>query len=61
MFDDFEGTQKGVVNVSFLRQSMPRHILIEPCPMAVLERYGFGGRIISALPFNMENLSITNR
>src|SRR5215471_12852813 len=61
VFDDFEGTEKGVINVAALRSAMPQHILIEPCPTGILERYGIQGRSLSALLFNVKNLSITNQ
>jgi len=61
VFDDFEGTEKGVINVAALRSVLPQHVLFEPCPTEILERYGIQGRSLSALLFNVKNLSITNQ
>jgi predicted O-methyltransferase YrrM len=59
VFDDFEGTEKGVANVANLRPSLKGYVLIEPCPAALLERYGIQGRSLSALLFNTANLNVT--
>lgn len=61
VFDDFEGTEKGVANVLALRQSLRSHILIEPCPTEILRRHGIEGRSLSALLFNTANLMLTNQ
>jgi len=49
--DDFEGVEKGVANLSLLRQS-PRfknHALIYPCPRPLLERRGFSSHSLTAV------------
>lgn len=49
--DDFEGAEKGVANLSMLRQ-LPRfknYALIYPCPRALLERRGFSSYSLLAV------------
>jgi len=59
VFDDFEGTEKGVANIASLRASLKGHVLIEPCAPALLERYGIQGRSLAALLINTANLNVT--
>lgn len=61
VFDDFEGTEKGVANVLALRQSLRSYMLIEPCRTDILRRHGIEGRSLSALLFNTTNLMLTNQ
>jgi predicted O-methyltransferase YrrM len=48
--DDFEGIEKGVANLSLLRQSarFKNHALIYPCPRELLERRGFSSYSLTA-------------
>ena len=59
VFDDFEGTEKGVANIAALRASLKGYVLIEPCAPALLERYGIQGRSLAALLINTANLNVT--
>jgi predicted O-methyltransferase YrrM len=61
MFDDFEGTEKGVANVASLRASLKGYVLVEPCSTALLQRYGIQGRSHAALLLNTANLNVTNQ
>jgi hypothetical protein len=49
--DDFEGMEKGVANLSFLRQSarFKNHALIYPCPRSMLDRRGFSSHSLTAV------------
>jgi predicted O-methyltransferase YrrM len=60
-FDDFEGTEKGVVNTANIRPLFNNYFVIEPCPARVLNDYGIPGRSLTALLFNVANLRITNQ
>jgi len=48
--DDFEGMEKGVANLSMLRQSarFKSYALIYPCPRPMLERRGFSSHSMTA-------------
>jgi len=58
--DDFEGTEKGVANLSLLRQSarFKGHALIYPCPRALLERRGFSSYSLLAALVPMSRFQI---
>ena len=61
VFDDFEGTEKGVANAAFLRPALAGYILIEPCPTELLHRHGIQDRSLTALLFNTDNIHLTNQ
>jgi Methyltransferase domain len=60
-FDDFEGVEKGVANVSLLRNAelFASHVLIYPCKRERLLHYGLTGSCVTALlvPSSMLRIS----
>jgi predicted O-methyltransferase YrrM len=59
--DDFEGTEKGVINLVNLRNRnvMDSHLLIYPCPEPVLRQFGFYDHSTTALLVPQSQLRLT--
>lgn len=61
--DDFEGTEKGVVNYIKIRESsvLTTHTLIYPCETVTFERIGLTGRSTTAVLFPKRLVHLTNQ
>lgn len=61
--DDFEGGEKGVVNLSFLTrmEKFRRHLLLYPPSRAVLQKHGLSGHSLTALLFPPSRVSFARQ